>query len=226
MEVMVLEPLSAKLLLATSVENVPVAGVVVPIFPGDAHVSPSSSDTFRLGTTVVEDTDNGAVPVNIVDINCVPDIVDDADMESAVMGAENATSPENVGLPLKVPVNAPPSVRSAGPLALNRPFMMAVPVTAKLPPILVLPVLVVVRVPSIVMELRVLGIMAAVMAQNSGVAVDVVQLPKTVFWDWVMREAVILPVLVTGEPNTENNVPGNINPTDDTEAAASAIWIG
>lgn len=53
---------------AARVVNDPVFGVVEPIVPGATHVDPSRRDTLRLGTTVVEETVNGAVPVPTVEI--------------------------------------------------------------------------------------------------------------------------------------------------------------
>ena len=43
-------------------------GVVPPIAPGDAKVLPLRSDAFKLATFVVDDTVNGAVPVESVDV--------------------------------------------------------------------------------------------------------------------------------------------------------------
>ena len=55
-------------LLAVKVVNDPEPGVVLPIEPGAANVAPPNNDAFRLATTVVEATVNGAVPVARVDV--------------------------------------------------------------------------------------------------------------------------------------------------------------
>jgi len=52
--------------LADMVVNAPLPGVVPPIAPGAANVAPFKSAAFRLGTTVVEETVKGAVPVETV----------------------------------------------------------------------------------------------------------------------------------------------------------------
>jgi hypothetical protein len=52
-----------------NVVNAPDAAVVPPIAPGLAKVAPLKEEAFKLATLVVEVTDNGAVPVAIVDAN-------------------------------------------------------------------------------------------------------------------------------------------------------------
>ena len=63
--------------LALRVVNAPVLGVVAPIAPGLAQVLPSSCETLRFPTTVVEVTTRGAVPVAMVLMYCgvvTPDV--------------------------------------------------------------------------------------------------------------------------------------------------------
>lgn len=56
--------------------KLPVFGVVEPIVPGETQVLPNSCDTLRFGTTVVEVTERGAVPVAIVEMRRVPVMVE------------------------------------------------------------------------------------------------------------------------------------------------------
>ena len=50
------------------VVNAPVEGVVPPIAPGIAKVAPFRVAAFKFATFVVEETENGAVPVAKVDV--------------------------------------------------------------------------------------------------------------------------------------------------------------
>jgi len=61
--------------LRLSVEKSPVPGVVPPMVPGAANVFPFKVEAFRLGTLVVLDTVNGAVPVAIVETNAGAEIL-------------------------------------------------------------------------------------------------------------------------------------------------------
>lgn len=54
-----------------SVEKLPVEAVVLPMAPGAAKVAPLRLLALRLATLVVEVTTKGAVPIAIVDVNCV-----------------------------------------------------------------------------------------------------------------------------------------------------------
>jgi hypothetical protein len=54
--------------VSVNAENVPAAGVPVPIAAGDAHVEPRSCETFKFGTTVVLVMANGAVPIASVEV--------------------------------------------------------------------------------------------------------------------------------------------------------------
>ena len=55
--------------VADTVVNAPVEAVVEPIAPGAANVAPFKEDAFKLATFVVDDTTNGAVPVDTVEVN-------------------------------------------------------------------------------------------------------------------------------------------------------------
>ena len=50
-------------------EKSPTPGVVPPMVPGDANVAPPKLEAFKLATTVVLVTTNGAVPVATVEVN-------------------------------------------------------------------------------------------------------------------------------------------------------------
>ena len=67
------------------VEKAPVFGVVEPIVPGTSQVKPSSCDTFKLATCVVEVTTSGGVPMAMVEISWVPVIVEFATMVPVLM---------------------------------------------------------------------------------------------------------------------------------------------
>jgi hypothetical protein len=96
-----------------------------------------------------------------------------------------------------------------------RPAVRAVfPVTPSVPPTVSLPVTD--RLPLTVVELIVDGSMLEVIAQKLGVVVDPVQFPNTRFPDWVLRVAVSVPDVVTGDPDTVNRLNGILSPTDDT----------
>lgn len=56
---------------AEIVVKAPVPAVVEPIAPGAAKVAPFRRAAFRLVTTVVEATENGAVPVAKVEMSCL-----------------------------------------------------------------------------------------------------------------------------------------------------------
>ena len=87
---------------------------VPPIAPGLANVAPPNKLAFKLGTTVVLDTDNGAVPVETVLINCPV-------TETLVPEATPRTGVTKVGLvertTLPVPVEV---VTPVPPLATGR----------------------------------------------------------------------------------------------------------
>ncbi len=55
--------------------NVPADAVPPPIAPGAAKVAPLKDEAFKLATFVVDVTTRGAVPIAIVEINCVPVMV-------------------------------------------------------------------------------------------------------------------------------------------------------
>jgi len=55
---------------ADKVVNAPVLAAVDPIALGEANVAPFKLEAFRFATLVVDATENGAVPVVIVDIIC------------------------------------------------------------------------------------------------------------------------------------------------------------
>jgi hypothetical protein len=54
---------------ADIVVNTPVDGVEDPIGPGLANVAPLKVDALKLATVVVDETTNGAVPVDTVDVS-------------------------------------------------------------------------------------------------------------------------------------------------------------
>lgn len=72
---------------------------------------------------------------------------------------------------------------------------------------------VVLILPSIVVELRVPGIMLAVSAQNDGIADPDVQLPNTWLADCDKNVPVSVPDDVTGDPEIENIDDGSDRPT-------------
>ena len=71
--------------------NAALLAVVPPIAPGLANVAPPNKLAFKLGTTVMLDTESGAVPVETVLINC-------PDTETLVPEATPRTGVTNVGL--------------------------------------------------------------------------------------------------------------------------------
>ena len=62
-----LNPVPDTVLDALNVVKAPVLAVPLPIAPGAANVAPPNELAFKLATTVVEATVNGAVPVAMVD---------------------------------------------------------------------------------------------------------------------------------------------------------------
>jgi hypothetical protein len=99
--------------LEVSVVNPPVFGVVDPMVPGMAHVPPSNWDTFRLPTTVVDVTTNGAVPIATVDVNAgawmlldeTTALVDVPATAGAVKVADPDEDPVSDKIPLLVPAS-------------------------------------------------------------------------------------------------------------------------
>ena len=103
-----------KLVFAWSVVNVPAPGVVPPIGPGAAQVFPRRSEAFRLGMLLVEATTRGGVPLARVLIICPENVPVVAENPEEKLG-----TPENMGLPLHVPVSDPPPAKLFGPKELN-----------------------------------------------------------------------------------------------------------
>lgn len=64
-------PTSVTEVLAVTVVNVAAPGVVPPIVPGAAKVAPFRSEAFKFETTVVDETEKGAVPVLTVETICL-----------------------------------------------------------------------------------------------------------------------------------------------------------
>ena len=77
-------PPLVKVLLVVNVVNTPVLAVILPIDPGLAKVAPFNKDAFKLATTVVLVTVNGAVPVLIVLVNVFPETFPLAEIDVAV----------------------------------------------------------------------------------------------------------------------------------------------
>src|SRR3981189_2840560 len=62
------EPFTVSEVVAFSVVNLPLFGVVIPIVLGISHVKPSSCEAFKFATCVVDATMKGGVPVTTVEV--------------------------------------------------------------------------------------------------------------------------------------------------------------